>query len=270
MSAVRPVRIVPASRGLRVARALVLAASAVLVQEERTGHAAAPAPPWTQPGEVPPPSWARSVIAATDEIGQPREITLQSGPSRTSSRRGVVRTGASLPFFGEKRGPGCSGAWWLVGPWAWTCSDDAVLSPAAASVPTLPPVVNGLEHRYFFIAPAGASAFSTLEGAREGTEDQQLEGGWAVGATDERETGPDEHWVRTSHGLWIARRQLVPAQPSSFHGETLAGASLDVAWIVNDRAPVWASPSRRGKPTGSRSRFDRVVVRGEARAEATA
>jgi lipoprotein-anchoring transpeptidase ErfK/SrfK len=256
------------SRTLGAARIAALTAIAALARAEGAGHAAPPVPPWTQPGDLPLPAWARSVVPQSDELGHPRELALYSGASRASPRRGVAQSGASLPFFGEKRGPGCSGPWWLVGPWAWACSDDAVLSPASAEAPASGPLVNGLALRYFFVGPAGASAYSTLEGALEGTEDQQLEAGWAVGGAEERTTASDERWVRTARGLWIARRYLVPAQPSSFHGEALEGGRLDVAWIVADRAQVWPSPSRRAKPGGTRSRFDRVILRAEADSEA--
>ena len=189
-------------------------------------------------------------------------MTIYAGPSRASPRRGVTRAGASLPFYGEKRGSGCDGRWWLVGPWAWTCSDDAELLPGAPEAPPLPPEVNGLSLRYFFVGPEGASAYANLESAHEGTEDRQLEGGWAVGVVEERSTDVDERWARTAKGLWVARRDLVPARPSPFHGEVLASDHLDFGWIVADHAAVWASPSTKQKPTGTHPRFERVAVRG--------
>jgi lipoprotein-anchoring transpeptidase ErfK/SrfK len=173
----------------------------------------------------------------------------------------VTLPGATLPFYGEKRGPGCTGRWWLVGAWAWTCSDDAALTPDDALAPPSPLEINGLSLRYFFVGSAGASAYTSIENAREGTEDRQLEGGWAVGAVEERGTAPDDRWVRTQKGLWIARRDLVAARASAFHGEAIDGGTVDVAWIVADRAQVWSAASTRPKPVGARARFDRVTVR---------
>jgi hypothetical protein len=247
--------------------AIVLCAAGLAALAAAAGGASdvradSPAPPWIEAGDVPPPAWARAVAPRVDDLGQPGDLTIYERPNRASPRRGVTRPGASLPFYGEKRGSGCDGRWWLVGPWAWTCSDDAELQPAAPEAPPFPPEVNGLSLRYFFVGPEGASGYASLESAREGTEDRQLEGGWAVGVVEERSTDVDERWARTQKGLWIARRDLIPARPSPFHGELLASDRLDFGWVVAERASVWSSPSSRQKPIGTRARFDRVVVRG--------
>src|ERR1019366_3334996 len=115
-----------------------------------------PLPPWVEEGELPPPAWAQSVARRPDDSGLfgdpdeaagapagssrtgtegPTGLVLFTEPNRASGRRGVSSPGATLPFFGTKRGSGCSGAWWLVGALAWTCSDDAVLSTEAPSAP---------------------------------------------------------------------------------------------------------------------------------------
>ena len=75
--------------------------------------------------------------------------------------------------------------------------------------------------------------------------------------------GRAETWGRTSHGLWIAMRDLVEARKSLFHGETLDGGGLDFAWVVVDNASVWSAPVPQGKPIGLRERFARVSVREE-------
>jgi hypothetical protein len=220
-----------------------------------------PVPPWDEPGEPPPPAWARSVVPKTDDLGHPGDLVTYSEPSRSSGRRGVTRPGTTLPFFGERRGTGCSGRWWLVGPLAWTCSDDADLSPAPPTAPAAPGK-DGAE-QYFFVQPSGASAYESLDSAQEGTEDRQLEGGWAVGVVDQRTTN-GQRWDMTSKGLWIAARDLTAARPSTFHGELVREGHLDVAWVLSDRASTWSSPDAKKKPAGTRARFDRVTLRDSA------
>ena len=217
---------------------------------------AAPALPWTDTG-VPLPSWSRSVAARPGDQGKPGDLVLLAGPGRTAPRRGVSVPGATLPIFGAHTGGGCSGLWWLVGPLAWTCSDDAVLSPDDAAAPPAPVEVDGLARQYFFLGRDGASAYASLESAGEGTADRELEGGWAVAVVEQR-SWAGQRWARTSKGLWIAVRDLSPARVSGFHGEAIDGASLDLAWIVPDRASVYPLPSAKAKATGARARFEVV------------
>jgi lipoprotein-anchoring transpeptidase ErfK/SrfK len=222
-----------------------------------------PLPPWNEPGEPPPPAWARSVAPKTDDLGYAGDLVAYAGPSRTSNKRGVTRPGTSLPFFGERRGTGCTGRWWLVGPLAWTCSDDAELSPAAPQPVAPPPGKDGGDEQYFFVQPSGASAYQSLESAQEGTEDRQLEGGWAVGVVDQR-TMNGARWALTTKGLWIAAHDLMAARPSTFHGEAVADGHVDFAWVLSEKASTWSSPDAKKKPTGTRPRFDRVTLRDSA------
>jgi hypothetical protein len=220
-----------------------------------------PLPPWVGDGEVPPPSWARSVTSKPDETGpseRSHELVLFGGPGRTSTRRGTAAAGASLPFFGVRRGTGCTGPWWLVGPLAWVCSDDADLSAENPAAPERLPGPLGLTVDYAFVQSAGASAYASLESAEEGEADQELEGGWAVAVVERR-----EKWARTSKGLWIATQDLGLARVSAFHGEQMAGGHLDFAWVVADRASTWPAPATKGKPSGARARFQLVRVREE-------
>jgi lipoprotein-anchoring transpeptidase ErfK/SrfK len=233
-----------------------------------------PVPPWVGAGEVPPPSWARSVAAKASEPGQPGELVLFSGPDRSSARRGVTAAGTSLPFFGTRRGSGCSGTWWLVGPLAWACSDDAELSAEAPALNAArtdgtaegagdagaprPVAATGLSVEYAFVRTGGASAYASLDAAEEGEADQELEGGWAVAVVAHR-----EKWARTTKGLWIALQDLGLARPSTFHGEHVPAGGIDFAWVLADRASVWPAPSTKGKPADTRARFQIVHVREE-------
>jgi lipoprotein-anchoring transpeptidase ErfK/SrfK len=224
-------------------------------------RADAPVPPWVDADDVPLASWARSVAPKPGEHGQPGDMVLFGGPNRASDRRGVTAPGATMPIFGAKRGPGCTGRWWLVGPLAWTCSDAAVLSADEPSAPVLPVGPEGLPYAYFFAGRDGAAAYADLASATDGAVDRELDSNWSVAGVEQRAVD-GERWVRTTKGLWVAQRELIAARPSAFHGESVEQGALDFAWVVADHASVWASsnPAPRAKPVGSRARFDVVHV----------
>jgi hypothetical protein len=229
-------------------------------------RAEAPVPPWTE-GGIPLPSWGRSAVPKAGERGRDGDLILFSAPNRSSPRRGVTVPGASLPVFGAHSGGGCSGQWWLVGPLAWACSDDAILSPAEAAAPAPPIEIDGLPREYFFVGHEGASAYASLDAAAEGTPDRELEGGWAVAVVEQRSAG-GQRWARTSKGLWIAVRDMSPARPSAFHGEQLGDGPNDLAWVVSDKAPVLPQPSAKAKSKDARARFQVVHVLEESGAYA--
>lgn len=248
-------------RGWRAAawKGLLLAAMAV----PRAAEGGGVAPPWVADGEVPPPGWARSVVAHPDDRGQPGTMVLFAGPSRASGRRGVTAQGAALPFFGQKRGSGCYGSWWLVGPLAWTCSDDATLGATNPSAPQRMVGDDGLFAAYAFVRSETASAYSSIEAAQAGEASEELSTGWSVAVVQEvaSEGAP---WVKTTKGLYLAKADLTPARPSSFHGEPIADGALDFGWVVANRAPAWPSPTPKGKAKDTRARFALVHVREES------
>ncbi len=243
--------------------AAALAALAGVTIAATVASGGGPFPPWVAEGEVPPPAWARSVTARPGEHGHPGDLVLFGGPSRASGRRGVTAEGTSLPFFGQKRGAGCYASWWLVGPLAWVCADDADLSPAVAVAPDRPAGLDGLLARYEFVRAETAGAYGSLESAEAGEASEELENGWSVAVVEER-AAPGGRWARTTKGLWIASADLAPARPSTFRGEALAEGPLDIGWIVADHAPVWAAPSIKEKAKDSRPRFQVVHVREES------
>jgi lipoprotein-anchoring transpeptidase ErfK/SrfK len=220
-------------------------------------------PPWSEPGDLPVPTWARSVVPLKDD--QP----LQAKPDVAATRRGSVIYGARLPLYGARRGPGCEGRWLLVGPYAWICADAAELTgeeptPSRGALPlgwstVLPPAVvgEGLPYRYYFVGKEGASGFHDLAHADEEAPDQDYEGGFAVAVVEERDAH-GERWGRTRHGEWIALRELGAARPAAFKGERVESGSLDFAWVGIDKASV-VSAASSGK--AKESRFHLEVVR---------
>ncbi len=206
---------------------------ALIATTATSALADAPAPPWVDEGEVPLPAGARSVIAKPGERGRDGDMVLFMAPNRSSGRRGVTAAGTTLPIFGARRGGGCDGKWWLVGPLAWTCSDGATLSMAdASSVPRLPGP-DGLLHEYFFVRPEGTSAYESIESTQEGAPDRELDGGWGRAVLEQKSAG-GQRWGRTSKGLWVAMPDMGAARPTVFHGETLQDGPLDIAWVVTD------------------------------------
>jgi lipoprotein-anchoring transpeptidase ErfK/SrfK len=243
-------------RASRARAALALAAT--LAAPAARGDV--PLPPWVGDGEVPPPPWAQSVVPKPGERGEPGDLVLFAEPSRASDRRGVTEPGASLPFFGTARGSGCSGSWWLVGPFAWTCSDDGGLSPASPAVPVAKVDASGLSVEYEFVRSGGTSAYRSLDSAEEGEADEELEAGWAVAVVETLES-KGRRWGRTTKGVFIAQRDLIPAHPSAFRGEVVDGGRLDFAWVLSERASVWPTASSKDKPADARARFQRVFIR---------
>ncbi|MCL2724263.1 MAG: L,D-transpeptidase [Polyangiaceae bacterium] len=220
-------------------------------------------PPWAENGDLPVPSWARSVAPNR------ADAAIYARPGRLDARRGSAQLGARLPLYATLRANGCQGRWLEVGPLAWICSDvadysaDDPVTPslhAAHALPSLDatPDDDGLPYRYYFAGPDGASGFMNLETALDDAPDLDLEPGFAVAIVGEQ-SAHGETWGKTKKGRWIAMRELIAARPSTFHGELLAGGALDFAWISADNAKTFAEP-KPGKPTGSRARFERVTI----------
>jgi len=232
---------------------VVLALATCVFASDARGDATMP--PWIDADDVPLPSWATSVAAKKGDM------IVFDAPSRAASRRGVTQLGARVPLFGAKRGSGCGGRWLLVGPLSWVCSDAAELSGDEPFALGYPSGSDGLPMQYFFVGRDGATAYSRIESAGEGAPDRELEEGWAVAVVEQR-AAHGERWAKTSHNQWIAMRELFPARPSAFHGETVRGGALDFAWVLPDKANVYGAPLG-GRATGARVRFEVVGWREE-------
>jgi hypothetical protein len=239
----------------------VTAAALVVALAASPASADAPVSPWWPAGSVPPSSSARSVVARSGSGGgEPGDMILLVDPDRAAARRGTTRAGTSLPFYGTRRGPGCNGEWWLVGPLAWVCSDQADLSPAYPVARSFEPSpADGLPTNYYFVKEDGTSAYASTAMIEEGTSDRELEAGSGIAAVEQR-TLQGEPWVRTTKGLWLAVRDLAPARPSTFHGESIERGHLDFAWVRADRASYWPEATPKKKPGGSRLRFSVVRI----------
>jgi lipoprotein-anchoring transpeptidase ErfK/SrfK len=237
-----------------------IAAGAILVGAVSALAAVARAdsflPPWTDPGDVPLPTWARSVTPKRPET------VIFTIPGRNDARRGTTLPNVRLPLYGTKRSPGCIGRWLLVGPLAWVCSDAADLSADDAFAPPPRRAEDGLPFRYYFVGAGGAYAFLDVDRVEEDAPEQELEPGFGVAIAEERDVH-GERWGRTRHARWIAMRELVAARVTGFHGEPVTGDTLDIAWVTSDAASVYSAPKAAGKPAKVLPRFTRVTWREE-------
>ena len=222
-----------------------------------------PAPPWIESGRRPRPRrglapWRRTSTTwaspGTSRSHENDPIARVTPPWRDSARSiaPVLRREARLGVA-----TGAGGSWDLGrGP----APDDAELQPAAPEAPPLPPEVNGLSLRYFFVGPGGrASAYASLgKRARRHRGSPARGRMWAVGvvrgAVDRcrRRAGREHQSVSglPKPGPWI--RFL---GPRPFMARCSRSERLDFGWVVAEHASVWSSPSSRQKPIGTRAPF---------------
>ena len=245
----------PARRGSQGLTGPLLGGVALLLASAASlrAHADSTVPPWTDPGDLPLPDWARSVAPLR------ADTLIVAAPGHPEARRGTTDPRARLPLFGAKRAQGCTGRWLLVGPMAWICSDAADLSRDPIADPAHLTTDGALPYRYFFAGPNGAEAFLNAPSPAADPEteapEQTLDPNFSVALTEER-----SGWGKTSHGKWIPLSELVAFQPSPFAGEEAEAktGTLDFAWVVSDVALVYPGPAPRGKVVAKRARFERL------------
>lgn len=214
------------------------------------------------------PSWFPAVrdptlVPSSAEIVEDDELVFQS-PNPEAQRRGAARLGARLPVFGWRAASGCQGRWLLVGAFAWLCEDRVRLSDWPALGVTEPaPSSDALPYRYLFVGADGSFGYASLSGAEQDVPTRQFEPGFAVAVAElEPQASTGETFARTSHGLWLPARDLVPANPSAFQGAlvTEPGAALGrLAWTLEE-TPVFDNRDGSLQRT-TLSQFSRVEVR---------
>jgi lipoprotein-anchoring transpeptidase ErfK/SrfK len=213
-------------------------------------------PPWGEATE----RFGEGVSARVVKADTP----ILFGPQLLAPRRGSAAKDAALPVYGARSGPGCNGRWLMVGPLAWICEDGVepfASRPIAPELHTIDDSPDGLPYRYFFIGPDGSSAYKHLGEAEIGEPDMQLEPGFAVAIAHER-AAFGTHYGQTQHDLWVPMRDLGQVRSFLFKGEELAqgASSIDVGWVVVDRARVFAKPTREAPTSATHARFDKVSV----------
>ena len=213
-------------------------------------------PPWTEPGDIPMPAGARSLLAIHNEV------PVLASPVAGAPRRGVLSADSPMPIFAFKRGPGCAGRWISIGPLAWVCRDKVNLSqspPIEAGDLVYREVPDGLPYRYFFVGGDGSWGYARLNSVDVTTPDQNFERGFAVAIIEQREH-LGEMYGRTSHGVWLPMRDLNPVRPTPFSGEVIHNGNLDVAWVYTRGARSSSKPSTYAAKKQTLVRFQLLHV----------
>jgi hypothetical protein len=172
-----------------------------------------------------------------------REEPILTRPEKAAPRRGAAVRGARLPVFGWQDGPGCPGGWFSVGPVAWICAEGVVpsgLPPASFASPA--DASSGLPFPYYFVGKDGSFGYRVLDTAEEGVPEVQFLPGFGV-ATPRVQNKPNtgDPFGLTTHGFWIPLRDL--NGPVAAPGPLLAELeTLEVAWVIGERASVFAAP----------------------------
>jgi lipoprotein-anchoring transpeptidase ErfK/SrfK len=236
-------------RGATWAAAAVLTATA-------TARAAGDAPPWVDGG-------GRFADGASARVLK-QDTPISFAPNGSAPRRGSAAKDALLPVYATRVGPGCSGAWLMVGPLAWMCEDGvepASAAPIDARRHTIADAADGLPFAYHFVGQDGSLAYKRLVAADVGDPDMTLEPGFAVAIVGERVLD-GARFGQTLHDLWVPMRDLGPVRPFAFRGAELApdASSVDVGWVFVDRARVFTKPSAASPSSETRARFERVPV----------
>jgi hypothetical protein len=165
------------------------------------------------------------------------ELPLLLAPDANSGRRGTLKRGALTFIHSRRRAGGCAGPWALVGASAWTCELPGVFAERSLRDRAQPDSIDGTE--FARIGDRGALGYDGIEKAAQQLPDAELQPGFLIAVVEER-TVQGEAFVRTTHDVWIARRDLIPVVPSSFEGieieqpperGTLDGSVLPFGWV---------------------------------------
>jgi lipoprotein-anchoring transpeptidase ErfK/SrfK len=212
------------------------------------------AQPWGSPFDSPPFAGVRSVTV----VGRDEPLYVEPGPE--PKRRGAAQLLKRLPVYAARYAEGCAGPWLMVGPLAWVCSSRVEIS----TLPSHPAVEeywfeNGLPYRYHFVGEYGTFGYRDLETAERGTPDAEIEPGFALAIRRVKAPYPGDPFGLTTKGVWVPMRDIHPARELLFEGEELDG-SLDIAWVYQETADVYAAPGGRRVAREAHSRFVALEV----------
>lgn len=191
------------------------------------------------------------------------EVPVFAAPEPHAPRRGTLQRGAITWIYLRRSLAGCAGTWVLVGPAAWACDSPgqfAALEPGQQTQPASSEVIE-----YARIASQGALGYKTVEHAEEQLPDAELQPGFFVGIVAEQAI-QGEVYGRTTHGIWILRRDLVAVAPSNFEGTEIEPANIEsVIHHVADAtlatsAGATAPPLRRSVAAQSALPFGWIYV----------
>jgi hypothetical protein len=166
----------------------------------------------------------------------PREVPLYLEPSIRAGRRGTLAQGAQTFIHQHLRASGCAGEWVLVGATAWACSMPGVFAPRDANDQSTS--LADAPTTYALIGERGALGYRTVSLAEEELPEVELQPGFFVAIVEERSLN-GERYVRTTHDVWMAKRDIIPIVASSFEGvelEPFDGEIMPFGWVYVGRA----------------------------------
>jgi hypothetical protein len=117
----------------------------------------------------------------------------------------------------------------------------------------------GLPYRYHFVGRNGALGYRTLATAEEAAPDAELEPGFSVAVLSVAKRGGDPFGF-TTKGLWIPMRELGPARALPLRGAELESGKLNVAWVHEEHADVFAAPLGKRLTNEVRPQWERLTV----------
>lgn len=124
-----------------------------------------------------------------------------------------------------------------------------LLIGACSAEPAVPAAAHA---RFYVVGP---------NGSRTGNHD--LLPGFGVAVIEEVMLGA-QRMGRTRQGRLLPMRDLEPAHPSSFRGESVVEGRLNFAWVGPSDSYLWPRPEARGKPKARRKAHAVVQLRDEA------
>jgi len=230
-----------------------------------------------------PPLRLRAPLPAPDDGPADRrrvfvEVVDFDAPVHASARRdtwglGTLRRGTILPARRGYPASGCSG-WAALPDGGGVCDGDGVTlvgEPGAPGALTLEPDLGeALPYRYAKVVAPGTPRLARLPTPAEllelragelptGLPHVRTEGVVFV-ALDKPYAVDGEVFVRTLEGDYIAHDQLVPVTPPVTMGQPLVEATLPVAFVVADDAPLFS----RGEADDTGKAGDTLIVAGIA------
>lgn len=187
--------------------------------------------------------------------------SLWQKPASNAPHRGALSPGAHITPFAELLASGCQLPWWLVGPDAWMCPDNATLSESTSSAGNFTAPTTRAVLGHVLVGSNGTLGYDRRENVDVGTPSAEMRPGFMLGYVEAFGTG-DSAVLLTTHGFWVPARDVQHLKPSDFQGATVDG-DLDLAWVFTKHAQVYSGPDVRRRPPQFIDRLTQVVVQGQ-------
>jgi len=169
--------------------------------------------------------------------------------------------GTAVPLFATLGGTDCKNPWWQVGPHAWLCPDDANVTAADGTTLGSATLASDELLVYVAVGKNGALGYRRREDVDVGSPSAEFQAGFLLGITQASDLG-ESTALYTTHGYWIAARDVQTVKPNPFAGTVIEG-ELEVAWVFDKRSALYSSPDVKKLPASYVERLARVTVTGQ-------